>query len=87
MQDEIATLQNLGIGVTFGDEPTTPIVGEIWMPDTPQVTAILPQASSYQPSAPTTNVANGMLWVDSDSSPLTMYVYDADTTTWKEIGA
>ena len=87
MQDEIATLQELGIGVTYGSEPSNPIAGEIWMPDTPQVTAVLPQAVIYQTTEPTTNVVNGMLWIDSNSSPLKMYVYDLDSTSWKEVGA
>lgn len=43
--------------------------------------------AKYQPTAPTTGLVDGMLWVDKDSSPLKMYVYDAGTTTWKEIGA
>lgn len=43
--------------------------------------------AQYQNSAPTVGLVDGMIWVDKDSSPLKMYVYDAGTTTWKEIGA
>jgi hypothetical protein len=43
--------------------------------------------SVYTATAPTTNLANGLLWVDKGSSPLKMYVYNGDTSTWDEIGA
>lgn len=49
--------------------------------------ATIPSVARYQNSAPTTGLVDGMLWVDKDSSPLKMYVYDLATTTWKEIGA
>lgn len=41
--------------------------------------------AKYQTSAPTGTIATGALWVDSDSSPLKMYVYSG--TAWREIGA
>lgn len=43
--------------------------------------------SVYTATAPTTNLANGVIWIEKGSSPLTMYVYNADTSTWDEIGA
>ena len=43
--------------------------------------------SVYTASAPTTNLVNGLLWVDKGTSPLKMYVYNGDTSTWDEIGA
>jgi hypothetical protein len=43
--------------------------------------------SLYVPTAPTTNLVNGLLWVDKGTSPLKMYVYNADTSAWDEIGA
>lgn len=87
MQDEIDTLQTLGIGSSYGTEPTNPLPGEFWMSNETATPAVLPQAAIYQTSEPTTNLHNGMLWVDKDSSPLKMYVYDSATAAWKEIGA
>ena len=41
--------------------------------------------AKYQTSAPTGTIATGAIWVDSDSSPLKMYVYSG--SAWREIGA
>ena len=41
----------------------------------------------YTNTAPTTNLANGLIWIQKGSSPLTMYVWNADTSEWDEIGA
>ena len=43
--------------------------------------------SIYTSTSPTTNLVNGLLWVDKGTSPLKMYVYNADTSAWDEIGA
>lgn len=43
--------------------------------------------SIYTETAPTTNLANGVIWIEKGSSPLTMYVWNADTSAWDEIGA
>jgi hypothetical protein len=43
--------------------------------------------SIYTETAPTTNLANGLIWIEKGSSPLTMYVWNADTSEWDEIGA
>ena len=87
MQDEIAALEALGLGSSYGAEPTDPTAGYVWMPSDPTLTPPLVQAAIYQNSAPVSNLVDGLLWVDKDSSPLAMYVYDLATTTWKEIGA
>lgn len=41
----------------------------------------------YTTLAPTTNLTNGLIWIEKGSSPLTMYVYNSDTSSWDEIGA
>jgi hypothetical protein len=87
MQDEIDALEAAGLGSLYGSEPSDPDIGYIWMPDSPTATVPLVQASIYQNSAPVSDLVNGLLWVDKDSSPLKIYVYDLATTTWKEIGA
>ena len=43
--------------------------------------------SVYTATAPTTNLANGLIWIEKGSSPLTMYVWNSDTSNWDEIGA
>jgi hypothetical protein len=35
---------------------------------------------------PTGIIPDGALWVDKNSSPLTMYVYDSTLGFWREIG-
>jgi hypothetical protein len=66
---------------------TQPVDGAIWVDSNSSVANITGTVAAYQNSAPTTGLVDGQLWVDKDSSPLTMYVYDLATTTWKEIGA
>ena len=58
--------------------------GSIDATSTP-TTESFPSSASYQEEAPSSGLTVGMLWVDSDSSPLKMYVYSG--TEWKEIGA
>lgn len=67
--------------------PSSPIDGAIWVDSDSSVDVINGTVAAYQNSAPTTGLVNGLLWVDKDSSPLTMYVYDSTSATWKEIGA
>jgi hypothetical protein len=43
--------------------------------------------SIYTATAPTTNLVNGVIWIEKGSSPLTMYVWNADTSEWDEVGA
>jgi len=87
MQDEINALEAAGLGSSYGSEPSSPATGYIWMPSDSTTTVPLVQAAIYQNSAPVSNLVDGLLWVDKNSSPLAMYVYDLATTTWKEIGA
>lgn len=46
----------------------------------------VPSVARYQNSAPTTNLVDGMLWVDKDASPIRMHVYDATLAQWRIIG-
>jgi hypothetical protein len=85
MQDEINALEAAGLGSSYGTEPTSPATGYIWMPNSATTTVPLVQASIYQNSAPVADLVDGLLWVDKDSSPLSIYVYDLGTTTWRKI--
>lgn len=89
LDTRIDSIESAGIGSDYAStRPTSPEDGFIWVDSTSVAPAItLTSTSIYQNSAPTTGLVNGLLWIDKDSSPLTMYVYDLATTTWKEIGA
>ena len=41
--------------------------------------------SVYTATAPTTNLANGLIWIKKGSSPLEMYVYNGDTSTFNQV--
>jgi hypothetical protein len=41
--------------------------------------------STYTTTAPSTNLANGLIWIKKGSSPLEMYVYNGDTSTFNRV--
>ena len=41
--------------------------------------------SAYTTTAPSTNLANGLIWIKKGSSPLEMYVYNGDTSTFDQV--
>ena len=41
--------------------------------------------SVYTATAPTTNLANGLIWIKKGSSPLEMYVYNGDTSVFNRV--
>ena len=41
--------------------------------------------SAYTATAPSTNLANGLIWIKKGSSPLEMYVYNGDTSTFDRV--
>jgi len=41
--------------------------------------------SAYTTTAPSTNIANGLIWIKKGSSPLEMYVYNSDTSTFNRV--
>ena len=41
--------------------------------------------SVYTATAPSTNLANGLIWIKKGSSPLEMYVYNGDTSTFNQV--
>lgn len=91
LEDAVSTLdareEARGIGQSFQTvEPTSPVDNYIWVKSdsSPTAVALLP-TSRYQTSQPTEDLTAGLLWVDSDSVPLTMYVYSG--TAWRQIGA
>jgi len=62
--------------------------GYIWLDkDSSAGVGYYAATSVYTVSAPSTNLANGLIWIEKGSSPLTMYVWNADTSNWDEVGA
>jgi hypothetical protein len=87
MKDEIALLQDLGFASVQSIEPTNPINGFIWVDsDQSQTNTPLVQGVILQNTQPSTDLVDGLLWVDKNSSPLAMYVYDATAASWRQIG-
>lgn len=93
IKTDIATLQNKGLGSSYvSAEPTAVDNGYIWVDadsaapifGTPPAT--IPSVARYQNAAPTTNVADGMIWIDKDDQSKTTYVYDNSTSTWLKTG-
>jgi hypothetical protein len=81
-------INNFGIGSSYSiTEPTDPEDGFIWMDGSSSASVLLGTVAIYQNDAPVGVFVDGNIWVDKDSSPLTMYVYDADTQSWKAIGS
>ncbi len=73
--------------VLSNNEPSGPLLvnGYIWV-DGDSVTGNAPTygTATYSASAPTEGLTSGTLWVDSDSSPLKLYVWSG--TEWRVIG-
>jgi hypothetical protein len=87
LEEEIDVLQNNGIGSGYIEtRPTDVPNGFIWVDSASAgaVEAVLPNVF-YQNEEPTSGLVEGRLWVDKDSSPLTMYVYDS-SLGWRQIG-
>lgn len=87
-----AQLNDIDLGSSYSStspELTSSDNGYIWV-DSNSAALIfdsgIPTVSFYQNSQPSTGLVEGMLWVDKDSSPLKMYVYDS-ALGWREIGA
>lgn len=89
LDTRLDAVEATGIGSDYGStKPSSPEDGFIWVDSASVAPAVtLTSTAIYQNSAPTTGLVDGLLWVDKNSSPLTMYVYDLGTTTWREIGA
>lgn len=84
----ISSLENQGIGSSYeNSEPANVVAGHIWVDGSSSGFQSFVTKSVYQVAQPTEGLFDGMLWIEKGSSPLTMYVYDADTSTWKAIGA
>lgn len=92
LQNQITAVTSAGIGSEVSTTlPTGVPDGFIWA-DAASSANIVANTSTaiYQDDAPVSGVStplvDGTLWVDKNSSPLKMYVYDS-ALGWREIGA
>lgn len=86
IEQEIAAIRALGIGSSYGTEPASPISGQIWMTSAAVDIVPSPAVAVYQATTPTTELFNGLLWVDSSGATPVLKVYDTATTSWKVVG-
>lgn len=88
LQESIDDISEIGIGSIYSaTEPVAVTDGYIWVDaDAAIESSILVPTALYQNDQPTGTIAEGTLWVDKNSSPLTMYVYDF-ALGWREVGA
>jgi hypothetical protein len=89
MSTRVTGLETQGIGSSYlSSEPSSIPNGYIWVdadsaaPIFDETVVSVPSVVKYQNSAPSTNLKDGMQWVDKDDAFLTMYVYDQGSTTW-----
>ena len=60
--------------------------GYIWVDkDAPAQVGYISATSIYTTTQPTTGLANGVIWIKKGSSPLEMYVYNGDTSTFNQV--
>ena len=60
--------------------------GYIWVDkDAAAPVGYISATSVYTATQPTTGLANGVIWIKKGSSPLEMYVYNGDTSTFNRV--
>ena len=60
--------------------------GYIWLDkDSSAGVGYYAATSVYTAVAPSTNLANGLIWIKKGSSPIEMYVYNGDTSTFDQV--
>ena len=60
--------------------------GYIWVDkDAAAPVGYLSATSIYTATQPSTGLANGVIWIKKGSSPLEMYVYNGDTSTFDQV--
>ena len=60
--------------------------GYIWLDkDSSAGVGYFAATSVYTATAPSTNLANGLIWIKKGSSPIEMYVYNGDTSVFDQV--
>lgn len=84
IQSQIDEILETGIGSDYSDtEPISPDDGFVWMDGTSSTGgSIVYSTALYSNTQPTENLADGMIWVDKDSSLKETFVWDAAVSQW-----
>jgi len=86
IEADIDIIENRGLGSSVSTtQPTGVGNGYVWLDSDSGVSASVQYSESYYAAAAPQSPTTGTLWVDSASSPLTMYVWSG--TAWRAIGA
>jgi hypothetical protein len=87
LKTRVQVLEDNGPGSEYSDtEPSDIPNGYIWVDSESGASLTEYPNAIYQNLAPTGTITEGTLWVDKNSTPLKMYIYDT-TLGWREIGA
>lgn len=84
---DISSAQNSApIAADFTAFSNTIPDGYIWVDkDAPAPVGYLSATSIYTATEPTTGLANGVLWVKKGTSPIEVYVYNGDTSSFDQV--
>jgi hypothetical protein len=86
IEADIDVINNRGLGSSVSTtQPTGVGNGYVWLDSDSGVSASVQYSESYYAGAAPQSPTTGTLWVDSNSSPLVMYVWSG--TAWRAIGA
>ena len=88
LQDQVDVLDlKRTAGDYLPEAPETVPDGYLWVDSDSQgpASASIAATAIYSASAPTTNLINGMVWVDSDSLLKTAYIWDSVAASWVEV--
>ena len=84
IQEQVDTFVDTGFGSDYVSvEPTSPDDGFIWM-DASSSTGVdeIYSTAIYSDDPPTTNLVNGIIWVDKDSTSKDVYIWNSSTSDW-----
>jgi len=84
VQEQIDLINQSGIGSDYVvTEPVSPDDGFIWMDSASSADqGVVYSTALYSDTQPTTNLADGMIWVDKDSPLKETFVWDAAVNSW-----
>jgi hypothetical protein len=93
ISDRVQIVESTGIGSGYQtNEPISVPNGYLWVdadsaaPVFDETLVSVPSVVKYQNSQPTTNLKDGMIWVDKDDQFVNTYVYDETATSWVRTG-
>lgn len=84
IQEQIDEINESGIGSDFTEtEPVSPDDGFIWMDANSSAGfGVIYSTALYSNDQPTTNLSDGMIWIDKDSALKETFVWDAALEQW-----